>query len=79
MAQKDRKSAYDDELKDAKWLVEGVVDEGYQLEDILTEFGGGVLQEPPAEALDEELPAEDPKPVTEKRRPRKPNPDDIPH
>ena len=79
MAQKDRKSAYDDELKDAKWLVEGVVDEGYQLEDILTEFGGGVLPEPPAEALDEEPPAEEPKPVTEKRRPRKPKPDDIPH
>lgn len=81
MAQKDRKSAYDDELKDAKWLVEGVVDEGYQLEDILTEFGGGVLPEPPAEALDEEQPpAEEPKPVTEKKhRKRKPKPDDIPH
>ena len=79
MAQKDRKSAYDDELRDAKWLVEGVVDEGYQLEDILTEYGGGVLPEPPAEAP-EEPPVEEPKPVPEKRRKRKakPKPGDIP-
>ena len=80
MAQKDRKSAYDDELKDAKWLVEGVVDEGYQLEDILSEFGGGVLPEPPAETPEEDrLPESEPKPVAEKRRKRKPKPDDIPH
>ncbi len=79
MAQKDRKSAYDDELKDAKWLVEGVVDEGYQLEDILTEFGGGVLPEPPAEVPEEEQPpAEEPKPLTERRK-RKSRPNDIPH
>ncbi len=80
MAQKDRKSAYDDALKDAKWLVEGVVDEGYQLEDILTEYGGGVLPEPPAETPEEEPPEEEPKPVPEKRPSgrRKPKPDDIP-
>ena len=42
MAHKDRKSAYEDkDLTDAKWMVEGVIADGYDLEAILKEYGGG--------------------------------------
>ena len=42
MAHKDRKSAYEDkDLTDAKWMVEGVIADGYDLEAILQEYGGG--------------------------------------
>lgn len=69
MAQKDRKSAYDDELSEAKWMVEGVSDAGFELEEILAEYGRGAAgilaektEEPPAPPL-----PEGPRPVPEKR------------
>ena len=52
MAQKDRKSAYEDkELTDAKWLVEGVMESGYNLEEILKELLRLYLQLETAEKL----------------------------
>lgn len=70
MARKDRKSAYQDELSEAKWMVDGVSAGGFELEEILAEYGGGaggILTEPTEEAPQIPVP-ESPQPVTERRR-----------
>lgn len=69
MAQKDRKSAYEEELTDARLMVDGVSDGGFSLEEILAEYGRGtkgILTEPKEEAPAPPLP-EMPRPVPEKK------------
>ena len=73
MAQKDRKSAYEDELTDAKWMVDGVSDGGFSLEEILAEYGRGtkgILTEPKEEPPAPPMP-ETPRPVPEKKPARR--------
>ena len=71
MAHKDRKTGYEDELSEAKWMVDGVSDAGFRLEDILTEFGkdaDGILEERKPEEQTALPVPEAPKPVPEKRK-----------
>ena len=75
MAQKDRKSAYEDELAEAKWMVEGVSDGGFKLEEIMAEYGRGaagvadVQEEPAAQPVPED---ETPEPEKTPPEPKKP-------